>query len=72
MIQRTDPIVQQLAAMPDSDRLLLVDYLLESLDVPDLEIERLWVAEAQSRWDAYQRGEMASVPADEVFAKYQK
>ncbi len=72
MIQRTDPIVQQLAAMPDSDRLLLVDYLLESLDVPDLEIERLWVAEAQSRWDAYQQGALASVSADEVFAKYQK
>ena len=72
MIQRTDPIVQQLAAMPDGDRLLLVDYLLESLDVPDLVVERLWVAESQSRWDAYQRGEIASVSADEVFAKYQK
>ena len=70
MIQRTDPIMQQLAALPDSDRLQLVDYLLESLDQPDPEIERLWVAEAQSRWDAYQRGEISSVPAEEVFAKY--
>lgn len=70
MIQRTDPIVQQLAALPDSDRLQVVDYLLESLDQPDPEIERLWVAEAQSRWDAYQRGDIPSIPAEEVFAKY--
>ncbi|MDK9718750.1 MAG: addiction module protein [Trichlorobacter sp.] len=70
MIQRTDPIVRQLAELPDADRLQLVDYLLESLDQPDPEIERLWVAEAQSRWDAYQRGEISSVPENEVFAKY--
>lgn len=70
MIQRTDPIVQQLAAMPDFDRLQLVDYLLESLDMPDPEIERFWVAEAESRWDAYQRGELSTVSVHEVFDKY--
>lgn len=70
MIQRNDPIMQQLAAMPDVDRLQLVDYLLESLDQPDPEVERLWAVEAQSRWDAYQRGELSSVPLNEVFDKY--
>ena len=70
MIQRTDPIVQHLAALPDSDRLQLVDYLLESLDIPDPEIEQLWAAEAQSRWNAYQQGEMQTISAEEVFEKY--
>ena len=70
MIQLTDPIVQQLAALSDTDRLQVVDYLLESLDQPDPDIERLWVAETQSRWNAYQRGEIPSISADEVFAKY--
>lgn len=70
MILRTDPIVQQLAALPDRDRLQLVDYLLESLDQPDPEIEQQWVVEVQSRWEAYQRGEMQSTPAHDVFAKY--
>ena len=54
------------------DRLQIVDYLLESLDIPNQEIERLWVAEAQDRYTAYILGEMQAVPLEEVFAKYRK
>jgi putative addiction module component (TIGR02574 family) len=72
MIQRNDPMVERLKALPDMDRLQIVDYLLESLDIPNQEIERLWVAEAQDRYAAYKRGEIQAVPIEEVFAKYKK
>lgn len=72
MIQRNDPIVEQLKTLPDMDRLQIVDYLLESLDIPNQEIERLWVAEAQDRYASYIRGELKAIPMEEVFAKYKK
>jgi putative addiction module component (TIGR02574 family) len=72
MIQRNDPMIEQLKTLPDMDRLQIVDYLLESLDIPNQEIERLWVAEVQDRYAAYTRGDMKAVPIEEVFAKYKK
>ena len=72
MIQRNDPIIEQLKSLPDMDRLQIVDYLLESLDIPNKEIEQLWIAEAQDRYAAYLRGEMKAIPMEEVFAKYRK
>jgi putative addiction module component (TIGR02574 family) len=72
MIQRNDPIVEQLKSLPDMDRLQIVDYLLESLDIPNQEIEQLWIAEAQDRYAAYLRGEMKAIPMEEVFSKYRK
>ena len=72
MIHRSDPMVEQLKNLPDMDRLQIVDYLLKSLDMPNQEIERLWVAEAQDRYAAYVRGEIKAIPVEEVFAKYRK
>jgi len=72
MIQRNDPMVEQLKTLPEMDRLQIVDYLLESLDIPSQEVERLWVAESQDRYAAYLRGEIPSVPIEEVLAKYRK
>jgi hypothetical protein len=40
------------------DRLHLIDALLESLDEPDPAIEAAWLAEAQDRLAAYERGEL--------------
>ena len=72
MIQRNDPMIERLKSLPDMDRLQIVDYLLESLDIPNQEIEHLWVSEAQDRYAAHLRGDMKSIPMEEVFAKYKK
>lgn len=72
MIRRNDPIIEQLNALPEMDRLQIVDYLLESLDLPNHELEQLWVAEAQDRYAAYTRGEIKTVAMEDVFAKYRK
>jgi len=50
----------------------LVDELLASLDQPDQAIDALWAEEAESRIDAYDRGEMKSVSVHEVMARYDK
>jgi putative addiction module component (TIGR02574 family) len=63
-------MVIQATALPPLDRLELVDRILESLDIPDKKIEKLWADETQNRWNAYKSGEIRSVSAAEVFEKY--
>jgi putative addiction module component (TIGR02574 family) len=70
MIDRDSPLIREAASLPPLDRLQLVDYLLESLDMPDTEIETLWAEESSRRWEGYQAGEIGAVSAAEVFEKY--
>ncbi len=46
----------------------LVDELLVSLDPPDKAIDAFWAEEAESRIDAYDRGEIKSISVHEVMA----
>jgi len=48
----------------------LVDELLASLDQPDKAIDALWAEEAESRIDAYDRGEIESVSVHEVMSRH--
>ena len=51
------------------ERLHLIDALLESLDEPDPVIEAAWLAEAQDRLVAFERGELLAAPIEELFTK---
>lgn len=51
-----------------AERAQLAERLLSSLDGDD-EILMEWVAEAELRADAYERGEMEALPFEEVLAK---
>ncbi|MBU5612478.1 addiction module protein [Geomonas azotofigens] len=44
--------------------------MLQSLDVPDQEIEGQWAQEATERWEGYLAGTIPSVSASEAFEKY--
>jgi len=70
MLERNNPLIREAASLAPLDKLQLVDYLLESLDMPDAEIEKLWAEESSRRWEGYKAGEMGSVSAAEVFEKY--
>jgi len=51
----------------------LADQLLSSLDPADQErIDRLWVEECKSRLEAFERGEIKEIPAEEVFKAARK
>ncbi len=58
--------------LPALDRAAVAEKLLSSLDTPDPAIDKLWAEEAEARIDAYERGEMESVSAEDVFGKYEK
>jgi len=50
-----------------ADRAALAEQLLASLDQPDPQIDKLIAIEAERRIDAYDNGEIRSIPADQVF-----
>jgi putative addiction module component (TIGR02574 family) len=57
-------------ALPPEDRSRLVELLLESLHEPPLsEIEAAWDAEIVKRVAAYERGEVKTFAAEDVFAE---
>lgn len=63
---------KQVQALPDSDKLQLVDVLLTELDKPDPDIDRVWAGESQRRWKAYKAGKMKAIPYNEVMKKFKK
>lgn len=71
MLNNSNPIIKQATCLSPFDRLVLVDLILESLDMPDSKLEKLRADETENRWKAYKSGEIKSVPAAEVFEKYE-
>ena len=60
----------QAKSLPPEDRASLAETLLESLqEAPIAEIEAAWDREIESRVAAYDRGELKTVSAEEVFAE---
>ncbi len=57
----------QALKLPLTDRALLAEHLIKSLDtVNDAENERLWVKEAERRYHEYKNGNISARPADDV------
>ncbi|MEA3353850.1 MAG: addiction module protein [Campylobacterota bacterium] len=63
-------INEQALSLDPIEKIQLIDQLLQSLDLPDKELDKLWLDEADKRMEAYENGEMKAIPAEEVFSKY--
>jgi putative addiction module component (TIGR02574 family) len=61
---------QQARALPPDDRALLAEVLLESLQATPLsEVEAAWNREITERIAAYDRGDLQTIYAEDVFAE---
>ena len=69
MATNSEDILQKLLTLPVETRARLAEQLLESLEPPDERNQQLWAEEAERRIEAYERGEITAVPAEEVFAR---
>jgi len=67
MTDRTEQVLAEALSLPPNERAALAERLLSSLDISRTELDRLWEKEAESRIDAYDRGELKAVPAKDVF-----
>ncbi len=67
-----EEIFLEVSPLKSLDKLQLVEKILASLHPIDKEIETVWAKEAEARVEAYEKGVLSTVSADEIFAKYQK
>ncbi len=65
-------LFEEALTLAPKNRASLIEKLLASLDQPDKTIDELWAAEAESRIDAYEAGQIKAVSVERVFGKYKK
>jgi putative addiction module component (TIGR02574 family) len=65
-------LVSEIRALPEEDKLRLLDAILTDLDRPDPSIDQTWAVEARKRWKAYKEGQLATISYDELMAKYRR
>jgi putative addiction module component (TIGR02574 family) len=70
MSNRSSDLAEQARSLPPEERSRLVDLLLESLHEPPLaEVEAAWSKEIERRVAAFERGEVETYAAEDVFAE---
>jgi len=65
-----DSLFKEASGLSPFEKAQLIDRLISSLDQPDKGIDELWAQEAESRIDAYDRGDLKAVSLDKVLKKY--
>jgi putative addiction module component (TIGR02574 family) len=65
----TEDIIQEAAALPVEERIIVVDSLLRTLNMPDPDIDTEWVKVAKRRLVELRSGRVNPVPGDQVFAR---
>ena len=71
-MQSAKDIIERATLLPVEERLRVVDSLLRTLNVPDKEVDRLWVQKATQRLAELRSGRVKPVPGDRVFARLAK
>lgn len=64
----TKEIIQEAAALPVEERLIVVDSILRTLNLPNPDIDKEWADVAKRRLAELRSGRVRSVPGDRVFA----
>jgi hypothetical protein len=72
MTTRTESLVSEIKTLPEEEKLKVLEALLTDLDRRNSEIDQVWATEARKRWNAYKRGEVATVSYKELMAKYSR
>jgi hypothetical protein len=63
-------ILNEALQLRPAERLLLIEWLTESLSKPDAEIEQIWLEESEKRYQFLKEGKMKTIPLDEIINRY--
>jgi putative addiction module component (TIGR02574 family) len=70
MEMQIDKLVSQIRALPEEDKLRLLEVILNELERPDPEIDHVWANEARKRWNAYKAGRLSTISYEELISNY--
>ena len=60
-------ILEQALKLRPEEKYKVVEGLLNSLDIPDSNLDEIWADEAEQRLKAYREGRLGSVSMEEIF-----
>jgi putative addiction module component (TIGR02574 family) len=73
MSPRAHEVLAEALKLSPMERAELVEQILSSFEFPDREkIDQLWATEVEDRISAYDRGEIATTSASQVFEEIEK
>ena len=71
-MESVDQLAKKAFGLQPKERIRLVEAILFSLDKPDADIEQSWIAESESRYEAYRRGELETADWDDIKRRYER
>jgi len=72
MVIQRDKLVSEIRALSEEDKLRLLDIILNELDKPDPEIDKVWANEARKRWNAYKEGRLETISYEDLMTRYKR
>ena len=72
-MSKHDNLLEEALKLSPMERAELVENLLSSFEFRSRKtIDALWAQESEDRIDAFERGEITAIPAEQVFAEIEK
>lgn len=65
-MESVDQLAKKAIGLKPIERIRLVEAILYSLDKPEPNIEKSWIAESEARYEAYKRGEVGAIDWEEI------
>jgi putative addiction module component (TIGR02574 family) len=65
----TKELIEEAVSLPVEDRVMVADSILRSLNAPESDIDREWMAVAQRRSEELRSGQVKPIPGEQVFAR---
>jgi hypothetical protein len=62
-----EKLIEQVLCLPAEERAEVAERALSSLEPSLSEIDQIWARDAEDRIDAFVRGEIPGIPAEDVF-----
>ena len=60
-------IIDEALTLKPQERYVIIENLVQSLNQPNLEIEKLWIEESTKRVKAIKDGSLKTVPYEDIF-----
>lgn len=68
----TKEIISQALHLKPTEKYVIVETLLKSLDAPDIKIEKIWAEESEKRYEALVKGKVKTFSLGEVKKKLRR
>jgi putative addiction module component (TIGR02574 family) len=60
-------IISEALRLRAPERFIVIDALINSLDIPDPKVEKIWADEAERRLSAYKKGKLKTISFENMF-----